>query len=579
MKKLITLGLIVAGIWGAWMWGFERFYVHPDFMAIIEKKSGEALEPGQILARKNQKGTQADVLGEGRHFLNPIMYEWHIIPVLTILPGKIGIVTAKVGKDLPEGEFLANDDQKGIWRRVLGPGKYRMNPYGYNIEIADATIVPVGYAGVMTSLAGEQTPIGQFAGKGQKGVRKDILQPGLYYINPKEFKVDILEIGVNQVSLLGKGGSAVITKSELSSANSAVQEMQHQALQAQKDSRWDYISSNLISKRKENSEENYNAPEQGIAAGDKTRQGKPKQQELNLEAERKKYLEGQAGGLILQQFLEFPSRDGFQITLDMTVEIELLPAEIAGIFSQYGDLPMVVDKIIMPQITSVARNKGSEYGAKDFIMGEGREKFQTELTKTLQLILGQKKIIVHNALIRHVEVPTQILEPIQQASIAVEQDKTNIERQNTAKKLAELNTEQTMIEQKKQQVEVETEKLKAEIAADREKVVASTRADAIRKVAEIARDTAKVTAETTRTMATAQATSVKMVEGEKAMGLQLKAKGFNDPVAFGLWEFAKQLNNKMTINILHSGEGTLWTDLENATTSSLGGAAVLKNKK
>jgi len=564
-----------------WMWGFERFYVKPDEMAIVEAKTGNPLDSGQILASKErkQKGTLAEVLGEGRHFLNPILYDWHIIKVTVIPPGKIGVVTAKVGKDLPEGEFLAHDDEKGIWRRVLGPGKYRMNPYGYNIEIADATIVPVGYAGVLTSLAGEQTPVGQFAGKNQKGVRKDILQPGLYYINPKEFKVDILEIGVNQVSLLGKGGSAVITKSELSSANQAVQEMQHQALQEQKKSRWGYISSNLKSQQQvDNQNDVYEAPnQQGQARA--MRQGKPKQQVLNLEQEREKYLEGQSGGLILQQFLEFPSRDGFHIVLDMTVEIELLPSKIAGIFSQYGDLPMLVDKIIMPQITSVARNKGSEYGAKDFIVGEGREKFQTELTKALQTILEQKNIIVHNALIRHVEVPNQILDPIQQASIAVEQDKTNIERQSTAKKMAELNTEQPMIEQKKQQVLQETEKLKAEIAADREKVVASTRADAVRKVAEIAKETAKVTAETTRVMATAYATSTKMVEGEKAMGLQLKAKGFNDPVAFGLWEFANKLNGRMAINILHSGDGTLWTDLEKATTGTLGGAVMLKNKK
>jgi hypothetical protein len=52
----------------------------------------------------------------------------------------------------------------------------------------------------------------------------------------------------------------------------------------------------------------------------------------------------------------------------------------------------------------------------------------------LAATLGEKKIVVHNALIRHVVVPDQILDPIQQASIAIEQNLTNKERQNTAKK-------------------------------------------------------------------------------------------------------------------------------------------------
>ncbi|MBT8042706.1 MAG: hypothetical protein KJN98_06015, partial [Pontiella sp.] len=127
-----------------WKWGFERFYVGPNQMAVITAKSGDPLEPGQILAREGQKGILEEPLGEGRHFLNPIFYEREIVPVTIIDPGKVGIVTSKVGEKLPTGEFIAERGQKGIWRSVLGPGKYRMNPYGYNIEIADAISIPIG---------------------------------------------------------------------------------------------------------------------------------------------------------------------------------------------------------------------------------------------------------------------------------------------------------------------------------------------------------------------------------------------------------------------------------------------------
>ena len=188
---LKMIGVLVVAVVGAgvlWQWGFCRFYVKPDQMAVITAKMGEALPPGQILAQQGQRGIREDVLGEGRHFLNPWLYERDIRPVTVISPGKVGIVTSKVGEELPEGEFLAERGQKGIWRNVLGPGKYRMNPVGYQIDIVDAISIPIGYDGVVTSLSGTQTPPHAFAQKGEKGVRSDVLQPGLYFVNPREYK-------------------------------------------------------------------------------------------------------------------------------------------------------------------------------------------------------------------------------------------------------------------------------------------------------------------------------------------------------------------------------------------------------
>jgi hypothetical protein len=210
MRKAIiggaSLVLAAAALWVLWVWGFCRFYVPPDHMAVITAKTGKPLPPGQMLAQPGQQGIQEQVLAEGRHFRNPWLYDWMILPLTTVPPGKVAIVTSKVGTDLPAGEFLAAPGQKGIWRNVLGPGKYRLNPYGYRVELVDAISIPIGYVGVVTGLSGEQAPPGEFAGPGQKGVRRDVLQPGLYYVNPKDLRVDVLEIGVNQVSLVGKKG-------------------------------------------------------------------------------------------------------------------------------------------------------------------------------------------------------------------------------------------------------------------------------------------------------------------------------------------------------------------------------------
>ena len=568
LKVAAGLIAVLAGSWLVWQWGFCRFYVAPGYMAIVNAKSGEALAPGQILAKPGQQGIQEQVLGEGRHFLNPWLYEYKIVPIIAIPPGKVGVVTSKIGAELPAGEFLAEPGQKGIWRGLLGPGKHRLNPYGYQIDIVDAISIPVGYVGVVTSLSGKQTTPDAFAGPGEKGVRRDILQPGLYYVNPKELQVDLLEIGVNQVSLLGKTGGEVVTKGKMASQNVAMEGLQKRALAEQMGKRMDYLTQQ---RAQEPAADKSRLESNVMRSAPQAKQAAPA-----APAAPKPLLPPDASNVLsLNQFVEFPSRDGFEISLDMTVEFEFLPEHIAWIYQSYGDLPAVVDKIIMPQILSVSRLKGSAYRAKDFIVGEGREKFQNDLTEALARTIEEKRIIVHDALIRHVNVPMQILDPIQQASIAVEQDLTNKEKQNTARKQAELNTELGLVEQRRQQVAQETEKLKAEILADQDKQVAQLRAEAQRQAAEIDKQTALVRADKTRKLGQAQASTIAWVEGEKAKGFELKAAAFGDPSAFTLWEFANNLNKDVRVNIFHAGPGTLWTDLEKATLGELGGAAVL----
>ncbi|QBG48923.1 hypothetical protein EGM51_16500 [Verrucomicrobia bacterium S94] len=555
-----SLIFIIGGIAIMFIWGFCRFYVGPNEMAIITAKVGEPLAPGQILAKPGQKGIQEEPLGEGRHFRFPLFYEWEIEDVLIIEPGKVGVVTSKVGEKLPTGEFIAVRGQKGIWRDVLGPGKYRMNPYGYNIEIVDAISIPIGYAGVITSRSGDQAPSGQFAGKHQKGVRKDVLQPGLYYVNPQAYKVDVLEVGINQVSLLGQSGSKVVTKARQLGQNQALNVLQNNMLEKQERKRADYFS-----KRARSLFPQKRGKEVDFTVGKQLKSVAP----ASLDE----------GEINLAELVSFPSRDGFEISLDMTLEFELDPGDIAGIYRRYGDLPAVVDKIIMPQITSISRNKGSEYRAKDFIVGEGREKFQEDLTESLELELGEKDIRVYNALIRHVVVPDQIRAPIQQASIAVEQDLTNKERQNTARKEAELNTQLSLIQQRGEQVMQETEKLKAEIAADLQKQVATIQAETLKKEAEIRKATAAINADKVRVLGQAEATALEKTDGERAKGLQLKTAAFNDPLAYAKWIFADSLNPEMKLNIIHAGEGTLWTDLEKTGFAELGGAKQLKSKQ
>src|SRR5690606_30683308 len=85
-------------------------------------------------------GVLRDMPGPGRHFYCPIWWERKIVPDTIIEPGQVGVVTSKMGDDLPTGEFLVSGDlyqtkHKGILRKVLAPGRYRINPYAYEVNV------------------------------------------------------------------------------------------------------------------------------------------------------------------------------------------------------------------------------------------------------------------------------------------------------------------------------------------------------------------------------------------------------------------------------------------------------------
>ena len=566
---------------GAFVWICCRVYVGPGKMAIVTSKIGAELPAGAILAEPGQKGVQKIPLGEGRHFLNPFTHDWRIVNAITIPAGSVGVITSKSGRELAPGEILAPDrESKGVWKDVLGPGRYRLNPEGYDVQVMSAINIPIGYVGVVTSQTGKPVESGSFAGPGEKGVMEKVLQPGLYYVNPRAYQVDVVEIGMNQVSIVGKSGTVVLTKAQSQSAN-GLDELQRKTLQKQVQKRAEYVTQNAdlgivnedsaryLSKVSLGSSYS-RAPttRKRSAAGEsklkKANAPVPAAKPMAEEVASQAHLANDSVAFGMNRFVQFPSSDGFSIMLDMTVEFEMMPEKISKIFMLYGDLPAVVSKIIMPQILSISRMKGSDYKAREFIDGEGRQKFQEEMTAELVRILGEKHILVRNAIVRHVEVPEEILAPIQSAAVAKEQDLTNKTQQETEKRRAELNTEVARVDQLKREVEQETEKLVATVAAEMKKDVAGINAETKLKAAQIDLECAKIQAKIIEVRGSAEAKAKFLVENEEILGIKRRASAFKDSSLWADLVFADSLNPDVNIRIIHSGEGTLWTDLKGA---------------
>jgi len=96
-----------------------------------------------VIALKGEAGFQPGVLRGGLHYLLPIQYDVHIVPLVTIPQGKIGYVFARDGQALPSTqtlasnasatdfqdvrEFLQKGGQRGPQRKIVREGTYALN--------------------------------------------------------------------------------------------------------------------------------------------------------------------------------------------------------------------------------------------------------------------------------------------------------------------------------------------------------------------------------------------------------------------------------------------------------------------
>jgi len=221
--SLVPLVLILAAICPLFWWTFCRIEVQNGEVAVLIRKTGKDLPMDQILATEpGMKGIQLDVLGEGRYFRNPYTWTWEKCPVTDIPAGSFGVLVRKFGKDLPEGEILApSAEYKGIVKEVLGTGKHRLNPYAYDVQVySDLRIMP-GNVGVVTNLTGDDvfsgTPNDLSNQKGfivnanQKGVLKEVLREGTHRLNPFVQSVSIVNIQSQRYEFSGEEAISFIT--------------------------------------------------------------------------------------------------------------------------------------------------------------------------------------------------------------------------------------------------------------------------------------------------------------------------------------------------------------------------------
>ncbi len=417
--------------------------------AVLIRREGLELLPDMELAPPPRdghyyKGVQAGgpnngVLTEGRYFFNPYYWSWEISPQFVVPGDKIGIRIALAGEELPAGQILAEPGEKGILREVLKPGRYPYNPYAEAIELHDPVTIAAGFRGVVTLLAGTppRNPNVFLVEEGERGVQKRTLEPGMYYLNPYETRVSMVDCRSRRFN-------------------------------------------------------------------------------LGLEGE-----------------MSFLSADGFPITLDGVVEFRIAPDKVSEMFVKYnedanGDTidEEIIAKIITPESRSLCRVGGSKLMGGQFISGQDREKFQTDLVKSLTQNCQKQGIEILAVAITSIQPPPEIAQPVQQREVAKQKLAQYRREQLQQVSEAKLKVEVVLADQKKLVVEAGQEVVEKTTRAQQEQQVAVTLSEQKLKVAQTQLEAARDKVAAILAKAEAEADVVRYDNAAEAAGLTAQVAAY-----------------------------------------------------
>jgi hypothetical protein len=260
--------------------------------------------------------------------------------------------------------------------------------------------------------------------------------------------------------------------------------------------------------------------------------------------------------------ITFTARGGYHISIDCTVEWEVLPEHMPALVAEYGGRKEVEKKVIDVQAHAIGRDKGIDYGVQEFLEGSSREKFQEDFTLELTRVCKEKNVTIHSAFIRRIGIPEDYLKPIREKQIAAETQLTTKAKELTAETENEVEREQRMIEQEVAKVAAETKLMVAKIDQEVKNLTVRTEAEIEKMKSEYGSKIAALEAQRNQVLGQAEAEVTKLTETAKSSLYQMKMDVFgNDGAAFLRYTMAQKLNDDLILRLFHSGNGTFWTNM------------------
>lgn len=432
----------------------------------------------------------------------------------------------RFGDNLPPGQNLAHAGQRGPTQEIHAQGFTLYVRIWRSVEVVKMEEIGEGQIGVLHQRFGMTLPTGMVVAPVKKanefglpesdyqGPLAQVLGPGRYRIHPTMYrleKVDSVKIAAGFVGVVtAKSGEKKPEEQELS--REGQQGVQEKVL------------------------------------GSGTYFMNPYMYQVTQMSTQTQVTEfHQDGNGPANDAIEFPSNDGFTIEFDVAVEWQVNEQSIAKVFQDQGDIAALDRKVVVQNTRSISRVEGSKYGAKEFIQGLGREKFEHAFLAEMKKVCAEKGIEILRCLVRKIDVPEELRKPVREAEVARQETLRSKEQMEKAKVDAARMEEETKIDQRKKQIE-----------ADTAKMVAETQAKQKLAVAEIDLQTAKKEAENTVARGTAEADVIFLKKKAEADGTKVMTEAFGGGESLARYEFAKAIAANTTFVWMPSNEGTFW---------------------
>jgi len=310
----------------------------------------------EFLKNGGQKGPQIDILLPGTYRINAKLFVVTVMKATTVPVKEIGLVTARDGEPLPPTEyiakpvtghqdfqsgagFLANGGQRGPQLDFLKPGTYYINPLLFDVTLDNVLIVERGEVAVIVSTIGKDPslePAQQLSKKdgvengveryvvssGYRGIQRDVLGPGTYYLNKLAFTPHIIpttnitiDWAIDKWSPKNLTGNISQTNSKSDTALSGSETI-------------------------------------------KSRTFNP---------------------------LNIVSKDGFEMSVEVKVILRVLPEQAPHMVARIGTIENLVEDVIHPLIDSSFRNQASSSEAMQFMQDRYEEQRKAEVHSAEEL--------------------------------------------------------------------------------------------------------------------------------------------------------------------------------------------------
>jgi len=450
---------------------------------------------------------------------------------------RCAVMIRKTGDDLPGGEILATPEQKGIQAETLPEGWYWRNPYTWDTVMVDQTEIPPNKVGVQIRTWGK--PISEnavIAGPGERGIIADVLRPGRYVVNPFAYRIvlkDAVSIEPGHVGVL-----TLVSGADPKKPNEFLVENGERGIQKLTLPPGTY----------------YENPYVKLITP------------IDIRSHR--------FDMMAEKIIRFPSLDGFDITMEGTIEWYIDPLRVSEVFVRYIDMrdmiTCITEDIILPNARAYSRLEGSKHLARDFIGGVTREKFQEEFLAGVKKSCAAQGVLIQSALVRQISPPDAIAKPIKEREIAIrmrdmyEQQK---ERERQQKLLA---MEEKMKDRKTFATSAEADSSVAVTKATQEKEVAVIAAERELAVAQLQLQAAQNQAQSIVAAGKAKSDVIVFKNAAEAQGLKNAAAAFGDGNTYVRYLMNQKLAPSITY-ILSNTDGPFADMIRRVLEASKGG--------